>query len=55
MNDPVVQALHELIDHTADTDQRIEHILTELQRLGLKIENDLTCKLDANHLNKMVD
>jgi serine O-acetyltransferase len=55
MNDPVVQALHELIDHTADTDQRIEHILAELQRLGLKIENDLACKLDANHLNKMVD
>jgi serine O-acetyltransferase len=55
MNDPVVQALHELIDHTADTDQRIEHILAELRRLGLKIENDLACKLDANHLNKMVD
>jgi serine O-acetyltransferase len=55
MNDPVVQALHELIDHTADTDQRIEHILAELQRLGLKIENDQACKLDANHLNRMVD
>jgi serine O-acetyltransferase len=55
MNDPVVQALHELIDHSADTDQRIEHILAELQRLGVKIENDLASRLDANHLNKMVD
>lgn len=55
MNDPVVQALHELIDHTADVDQRIEHILAELGRLGVKIENDLASRLDANHLNKMVD
>ncbi len=55
MNDPVVQALHELIDHSADTDQRIEHILAELQRLGLKIENDVDSRLDATHLNKMVD
>ena len=55
MNDPVVQALHELIDHSADTDQRIKHILAELQRLGLKIENDLASPLDASHLNKMVD
>ncbi|MGE5526598.1 MAG: serine O-acetyltransferase [Rhodospirillaceae bacterium] len=55
MNDPVVQALHELIDHTADVDQRIEHILAELGRLGVKIENDLASPLDANHLNKMVD
>lgn len=55
MNDPVVQALHELIDHSADTDQRIAHILAELERLGLKIENDVTCRIDANQLNKMVD
>jgi serine O-acetyltransferase len=55
MNDPVVQALHELIDHSADTDQRIDHILTELQRLGGKIGNDPASRLDANHLNKMVD
>lgn len=55
MNDPVVQALHELIDHSADTDQRIEHILAELQRLGLKIEEDIAPRLDAAHLNKMVD
>ena len=55
VNDPVIQALHELIDHSADTDQRIEHILAELQRLGVKIENDLASRLDAGHLNKMVD
>lgn len=55
MNDPVIQALHELIDHSADTDQRIAHILSELQRLGLKIENDIAPRLDASHLNKMVD
>jgi serine O-acetyltransferase len=55
MNDPVVQALHELIDHSADTDQRIAQILAELQRLGGKVEGDSGCRLDAQHLNKMVD
>ena len=55
MNDPVVQALHELIDHSADTDQRIQHILAELARLGLKIDDGPASPLDAHHLNRMVD
>ena len=55
MNDPVVQALHELIDHSADTDQRIQHILAELARLGLNIDDGPQSPLDARHLNRMVD
>src|SRR5215213_9973903 len=39
-NDPVAQALHELIAHTAETDRRMEHILAELKRLGVKIEEE---------------
>ena len=53
MNDPVVKAVHELIDHCAETDQRLERICEELKRLGGKIETGE--KLDANYLNKIVD
>ena len=55
VNDPVVQAIHELIDHSADTDQRLDHLCAELERLGLKIDGDQAVPLDTNHLNKMVD
>ena len=37
-NDPVAQAIHELIDHGAEADRRIEHVLEELQRLRLRID-----------------
>lgn len=55
MNDPVVQAIHELIDHSADVDRRLDHLCAELKRLGLKIDGDEIAPLDTNHLNKMVD
>ena len=54
-NDPVAKAMHALIDHSAETDQRIDQILAELQRLGLKIEGADTEKLDAGSLNRIVD
>lgn len=54
-NDPVAKAMHALIDHSADTDRRIDQILAELQRLGLKIEGAETEKLDAGSLNRIVD
>lgn len=54
-DDPVVRVIHELIDHSVETDQRIEHILRELQRLGVRMEGEEPSHLDAGHLNKMVD
>ncbi|MBX3666042.1 MAG: serine O-acetyltransferase [Burkholderiales bacterium] len=54
-NDPVAKAMHALIDHSAETDRRIDRILAELQRLGLKIEGAETEKLDAGSLNRIVD
>ena len=54
-NDPVARALHALIDHSVDTDQRIDQILAELKRLGLSIEGVETGKFDANRLNREVD
>jgi serine O-acetyltransferase len=56
MNDPVAKAIHELIDHSVSTDQRIDKILEELKRLGVDCgearERD---KFDSNYLNKIVD
>ncbi len=54
-NDPVAQALHELIDHSVEADRRIEHILAELQRLGVKLGAEPSSKFDPNYLNRIVD
>jgi len=54
-NDPVAKAMHALIDHSAETDQRIDQILAELKRLGLQIEGAERSKLDAGSLNRIVD
>jgi serine O-acetyltransferase len=54
-NDPLAQALHELIDHSSDTDRRIEHILAELKRLGVKLGDESPSHFDAGHLNRIVD
>ena len=52
-NDPVARAMHALIDHSAETDKRIDQILAELRRLGLKIEGAETKKPDATSLNRI--
>ena len=55
VNDPLAQALHELIDHSAENDKRIEHILAELQRLGVKLGEEPSSSFDAGYLNRIVD
>ncbi len=56
MNDPVARAIHELIDHSVGTDQRIDCILEQLKRLGVdRGEVGASDKFDANYLNKIVD
>ena len=55
MNDPVVKALHELIDHSVETDKRLEHICEALKRLGGRIDDQQGEKFDGNYLNKIVD
>lgn len=54
-NDPVAQAIHELIDHSVEADRRIEHILAELKRLGVQIDEGQASKFDPNYLNRIVD
>jgi serine O-acetyltransferase len=56
MNDPIVKAIHGLIDHSANTDQRLAWVMAELARLGGgKEDAKADDHFDAASLNKMVD
>jgi serine O-acetyltransferase len=57
MNDPVVKAIHGLVDHSAHIDQRLEWILAQLQKLGAEMPagQDQPDDFDPNYLNKIVD
>ena len=57
MNDPVVKAIHGLVDHSAHIDHRLDLILAQLQKLGVEIpaEQDKPDDFDPNYLNKIVD
>jgi len=57
MNDPVVKAIHGLVDHSAHIDHRLELILAQLQKLGVEIPDgqDKPDDFDPNYLNKIVD
>jgi serine O-acetyltransferase len=57
MNDPVVKAIHGLVDHTAHMDECIAFILEELEKLGVKVEDERATadKFDPDYLNKIVD
>jgi len=57
MNDPVVQAIHGLVDHSAHVDHRLELILAQLQKLGVAIpaSQDQPDDFDPDYLNKIVD
>ena len=57
MNDPVVKAIHGLIDHSTHIDHRLELILEQLQKLGVVMPagEDKPDDFDANYLNKIVD
>jgi serine O-acetyltransferase len=56
-NDPVSKALHGLIGHSASVDQRIELILQQLEKMGVRVEEERETaeKFDPNYLNKIVD
>ncbi|MFN3398283.1 MAG: serine O-acetyltransferase EpsC, partial [Sulfurimicrobium sp.] len=57
MNDPMVKAVHSLLDHTVVTDHRIEQILLHLKHLGAEVPDGEAAheKFDARYLNKIVD
>ncbi|QDQ25764.1 serine O-acetyltransferase [Chitinimonas arctica] len=57
MDDPIVQAIHGLVDHSSNIDARIELILQHLEKLGVNCaeERATADKFDAGYLNKIVD
>ena len=56
INDPLVKAMHDLINHSVSTDQRIDRILEQLERLGVStVEPAERDQFDPNYLNKIVD
>jgi serine O-acetyltransferase len=55
-NDPMAKAVHELIDHCVENDKRIDQLVAELKRIGVRCDEEgRMSKFDANSLNKMVD
>ncbi|MFI4922732.1 MAG: serine O-acetyltransferase [Burkholderiales bacterium] len=54
-NDPVAQAIHGLLDHTVNIDQRIEAIMKQLEKLGAKVEDERATadKFDPNYLRNL--
>jgi serine O-acetyltransferase len=55
-DDPLSIALHQLIDHVADQDRRIEQLVAALERLGEPLPpGRAPAPLDAGRLNRLVD
>ena len=57
MNDPMVKAIHAMLDHAANTDQRLAMVLQKLKTLGVDVEDAAATadRFDVNYLNKIVD
>ncbi|WP_035057389.1 serine O-acetyltransferase [Andreprevotia chitinilytica] len=57
MNDPMVKALHGLLDHSVTTDRKVEAILKKLEQLGVDCAEERAAKdqFDPQYLNKIVD
>ncbi|GAA5783814.1 serine acetyltransferase [Chitiniphilus shinanonensis] len=57
MNDPVVKAIHGMLDHSVTTDHKIDAILKKLEQLGIDCaeERATADRFDPNYLNKIVD
>jgi serine O-acetyltransferase len=55
MNDPVVQALHRLIDHSGNADQRIDALIAAMKRAGIALDEPPSEPFDPNDLNRIVD
>jgi serine O-acetyltransferase len=57
MNDPMVQAIHRLIDHAATTDARLQTLIAQLQNGGVECgDAKATAEgFDPQRLNQMID
>jgi len=57
MNDPMVQAIHRLIDHAATTDAQLHGLIEELRRSGVECSDAKAVAegFDPQRLNEMLD
>jgi serine O-acetyltransferase len=56
MNDPMVKAIHGLIDHSAHIDERLARITAQLEKLGVELPKETGGDdFDPGYLNKIVD
>jgi serine O-acetyltransferase len=56
MDDPVIKAIHGLINHSVNIDQRLELILAQLNKMGADMpEGEARDSFDPGYLNKIVD
>jgi len=57
MNDPVVQAIHRLLDHAAATEERFDRLVTLLQRDGMDCGDAKATaeRFDPAQINKMLE
>ena len=57
MNDPIVQAIHRLIDHAAASDARLDRVIAGLQDGGVDLEDARATAegFDPKRLNQMIE
>jgi serine O-acetyltransferase len=57
MNDPMVQAIHRLIDHVAENDARLDRLIARLKAGGVDVADALATAegFDPKRLNQMID
>ena len=57
MNDPMVQAIHQLLDHAAASDERMNQLLAQLRRDGVDCGDAkaVTDAFDPQQINKMLE
>jgi len=57
MNDPVIQAIHKLLDHAAETEDRMNRLVAQLQRDGVECgdANAVVEAFDPGQINRMLE
>jgi len=54
-NDPLTQAIHLLVAHAEETDKRVEHLMAQLERAGVPVEDEAATatRFDPQAVNRM--
>jgi len=57
MDDPIAKAMHGLLDHAVETDRRIQLLVEQLEKAGVRLDSTIeqSDQFDAQRLSKMVD